>query len=75
MTPYCAIHVFPLTHSRRMTFIGRTRVTRSAAICDFFLLSGGVFHIVPKPGKLCSSAIQLSVYSTPVRLLNICVSE
>ena len=70
MTPYCAIHVLPLTYSRRMTFTGRARLTRADAISDLLLLPGRAFCIISKPGKLSHSAIQLSVDSTPIRLLN-----
>ena len=54
-----------------MTFTGRTRVTRADAISDLFLLPGRVFYIIPKPGKLSRSAVQLSVDFTPIILFNL----
>ena len=71
MKPYCAIHVFPLIYSRRMTFTGRARVTRADAINDLFLLPGRAFYVASKPGKLSRSVIQLSVDCTPIRLFNL----
>jgi hypothetical protein len=40
MTPYYALSVLPLTHSRRLSLTGSARVTCAAAIHDRFLVSG-----------------------------------
>jgi hypothetical protein len=54
-----------------MTFTGRACFTRADAIGDLFLLPGRAFYVIPKPGKLSRSAIQLSVDSTSIRLFNV----
>jgi hypothetical protein len=66
MTPYCAIHVFPLTYSKQTTFTGKARVTRSDAISDLFLLPERAYSIITNPEKLYRSSIKLLVDSTPI---------